>query len=388
MAHADDMAAYNDTLQRIETLIQAVPAANTAPLQVMLLQADYNRAESLLTAWMNDPQAESSRAEAQQILDRISPSLLQFDTELNKQAEALLARMDETPEGDALTALELEAKRVQGIASRAAYFAAWANYYRGLLTRAAAGADPYLQARTIFRRIFGNDAALPPDTDPEGLGLESIWRARAMIGLGLSEAACGDPAHAQLEAPDEVLAHLLLPEDGIRPLAERVGGAVLHPPVDLEDVSTDPEVAPHGPLTVAQPELRLGSTEAERGQEHPGLGLQPRLRAGVGEPQGGVHHAASGPAPHRLAGPVEVGTGGAGAERRVAARHTRDQPVLARHVEGGARRVEHPQVAHVPHLIGGIRSQVMLDARTVRVAVDLGPGDVDERRPGVGAAEP
>ena len=198
MAHADDMAAYNDTLQRIEKLIQAVPAANTAPLQVMLLQADYNRAESLLTAWMNDPQAESSRAEAQQILDRISPSLLQFDTELNKQAEALLARMDETPEGDALTALELEAKRVQGIASRAAYFAAWANYYRGLLTRAAAGADPYLQARTIFRRIFGNDAALPPDTDPEGLGLESIWRARAMIGLGLSEAACGDPAACEV----------------------------------------------------------------------------------------------------------------------------------------------------------------------------------------------
>lgn len=198
MAHAEDMAAYNDTLQRIEKLIQAVPEANTAPLQVMLLQADYNRAESLLTAWMNDPQAESSRAEAQQILDRISPSLLQFDTELNKQAEALLARMDETPEGDALTALEQEAKRVQGIASRAAYFAAWANYYRGLLTRAAAGADPYLQARTIFRRIFGFDAALPTDTDPEGLGLESIWRARAMIGLGLSEAACGDAAACEL----------------------------------------------------------------------------------------------------------------------------------------------------------------------------------------------
>ena len=42
MAHAEDMAAYNDTLQRIEKLIQAVPEANTAPLQVMLLQADYN----------------------------------------------------------------------------------------------------------------------------------------------------------------------------------------------------------------------------------------------------------------------------------------------------------------------------------------------------------
>ena len=79
--------------------------------------------------------------------------------------------MDETPEGDALTALELEAKRVQGIASRAAYFAAWANYYRGLLTRAAAGADPYLQARTIFRRIFGyDDGVADPIPIPKGSG--------------------------------------------------------------------------------------------------------------------------------------------------------------------------------------------------------------------------
>ena len=58
MSHADDPAKYNDTLQRIETLVRDLPEANTTALQVMLLQADYNRAESLLTTWINDPQAE------------------------------------------------------------------------------------------------------------------------------------------------------------------------------------------------------------------------------------------------------------------------------------------------------------------------------------------
>ncbi|MBW3599247.1 MAG: hypothetical protein KY475_18500, partial [Planctomycetes bacterium] len=41
MNSADDPAAYNDLVQRIEDLLARFPAANTAALQVMLLQADY-----------------------------------------------------------------------------------------------------------------------------------------------------------------------------------------------------------------------------------------------------------------------------------------------------------------------------------------------------------
>ena len=194
MSCADDPAKYADTLQRIETLIRDFPQANTTALQVMLLQADYNRAESLLTAWINDPQAEASRSEAQQILTRITPLLVQHDEELTKQAETLLAQLDEMPEGDALQTRELEVKRVQGMAARAGYFAAWANYYLGLVTNAATSAEPYVKARSIFRRLFGFDDTLPSDVDAQWLGLETIWRSRSLIGLGLSEAACGDQA--------------------------------------------------------------------------------------------------------------------------------------------------------------------------------------------------
>ncbi len=194
MSCADDPAKYADTLQRIETLIRDFPQANTTALQVMLLQADYNRAESLLTAWINDPQAEASRSEAQQILTRITPLLVQHDEELTKQAETLLAQLDEMPEGDALQTRELEVKRVQGIAARAGYFAAWANYYLGLVTNAATSAEPYVKARSIFRRLFGFDDTLPSDVDAQWLGLETIWRSRSLIGLGISEAACGDQA--------------------------------------------------------------------------------------------------------------------------------------------------------------------------------------------------
>jgi hypothetical protein len=194
MSCADDPAKYADTLQRIETLIRDFPQANTTALQVMLLQADYNRAESLLTAWISDPQAEASRSEAQQILTRIAPFLVQHDEELTRQAETLLAQLDELPEGDALQTRELEVKRVQGMAARAGYFAAWANYYLGMVTNAATSAEPYVKARSIFRRLFGFDDSLPSDIDAQWLGLETIWRSRSLIGLGLSEAACGDQA--------------------------------------------------------------------------------------------------------------------------------------------------------------------------------------------------
>ena len=87
---------------------------------------------------------------------------------------------------------EQELRRVQGVAARATYFAAWSNYYLGLVTQAAPGAEPYVQARDIFLHLLGFEDSLPDDLEPEWLGLESIWRARSVIGLGLSLAACGE----------------------------------------------------------------------------------------------------------------------------------------------------------------------------------------------------
>ncbi len=192
MAHSDDKPRYQDTLQRITALLEKHPQANTTALQVMLLQADYNRAESLIASWISEPQETAPRDEARDILIRITPQLVAHQTELNKTVEALFTQMDELPDGDLLQTKELELRRVQGIAARATYFAAWSNYYLGLVTGATSGAEPYRQARTIFLHLLGFDDQLPDDVEAKWLGLESIWRARAVIGLGLSLAACGD----------------------------------------------------------------------------------------------------------------------------------------------------------------------------------------------------
>ncbi len=192
MASADDKSRYDDTVNHITALLQSFPQANTTALQVMLLQADYNRAESLITAWMGDPQDTTAREEARQILTRITPQLIDHQQALNKEVDELAKQLEALPEGDLLQTKELESRRVQAIAARATYFAAWSNYYLALVTNAAEKAEPYLQARDIFLRLLGFDEGLPAVLEPEWLALESIWRARAVIGLGLSVAACGD----------------------------------------------------------------------------------------------------------------------------------------------------------------------------------------------------
>ncbi len=192
MASSDDKPRYDDTVRRITALLKQYPQANTTALQVMLLQADYNRAESLIATWIGEPQETAPRDEARQILVRITPQLVVHQTELNKQVETLITAMDDLPDGDLLQTKELELRRVQGITARATYFAAWSNYYLGLVTKAASGAEPFEKARTIFLHLLGFEKELPADLEAEWLGLESIWRSRTVIGLGLSLAACGD----------------------------------------------------------------------------------------------------------------------------------------------------------------------------------------------------
>jgi tetratricopeptide (TPR) repeat protein len=192
MASADEKGRYEDTLSRISRLLSRFPQANTTALQVMLLQADYNRAETLITKWISQPQETAARDEARQILERITPQLVTLQARLNEQVKTLYAAMEDLPEGDQLQAKEVELKRVQGVTARATYFAGWSNYYLGLAQQAAAGSAPYTTARNIFLRLLDLENSQPEDWEAEWFGLQSIWRARAVIGLGLSLAACGD----------------------------------------------------------------------------------------------------------------------------------------------------------------------------------------------------
>ncbi len=191
MSAAGDQAKSDETLARIETLIRKTPEVDTPALQVMLLQADYNHGETLVTQWIADPADVLARDEAREILAEITPKLNDYQTRLNEQVEAAIDILNDMPEGPAYDAQQKQMLRLQAVAGRATYFAGWSNYYLGLLQvpPAQSGFDA---ARTAFRQLLEIGATAYADLDAEWLGLESEWRARAMIGLGLAEAAKGE----------------------------------------------------------------------------------------------------------------------------------------------------------------------------------------------------
>lgn len=195
MDAADDPAAYQQILTSIRSLTEKYPQANTTALKVMLLQADYNRAEALVGEWMTDSSKADAKAQAREILAQIAPQLNEHRQELNQQVEKLLSEIDELEEGDLRAEKEEELIRRQAVAGRATYFAGWSNYYLGL-TGGAESKGNFATARQIFRQLLD----IPDDdkdytkVEVEWLGLESIWRARTVIGLGLSEAAAGNVA--------------------------------------------------------------------------------------------------------------------------------------------------------------------------------------------------
>lgn len=189
---SENKPAYDLVLQRIQRLVERVPEAKTASLEVMLLQADYFRAETLMSKWMADRNEKSARDEAAQILTRIAPQLDQRQQQLHTTVEKLSTDLDATTSADDHAAKTQELNRVQAVAGRAAFFAAWANYYVALTEPGKPSAQAgFTKARDIFRRILGIEGNYA-EVDASALGMESIWRARTLIGLGLAEAASGN----------------------------------------------------------------------------------------------------------------------------------------------------------------------------------------------------
>jgi len=192
----EDKQRSSEILAKIQTLIQRVPQADTPALRVMLLQADYNHAESLAVRWIGDPSDAEARAQSLEILQRIAPELDAFQQELNALADSLMDSLANLPEGNQRDASTQQFHRVQAVAGRATYFAGWSNYYWGLM-RGKDGEATIRQAREAFRKLLDIRAEEYASLDAEWLGLESTWRCRALIGLGLCEAALGKLAESR-----------------------------------------------------------------------------------------------------------------------------------------------------------------------------------------------
>jgi DNA-binding SARP family transcriptional activator len=192
MESAGDPARYEKLVARVQELLARFPQANTAALQVMLLQADYNRAEGQVAEWIADRANQKSLTDARTLLEQIVPQLDDHQQQLTARVDAIAAEMDRMSDTDPdLTVKENEARRLQAVLARATYFSGWANYYLGL-TREAGGATQFRRAAELFRKLLDVDGSDYSSQTAEDLSLEVIWRARGAIGLGLTEAALGN----------------------------------------------------------------------------------------------------------------------------------------------------------------------------------------------------
>lgn len=190
---SDDSAKYQDLFRRIQTLVGAYPEANTPALRVIVLQAHFQRAEGQASKWLADPAATADRDAALDLLGRIGPALIQQQAELNSTVEKLAAANDKLPEEQRARQDE-ELRKIQVVAARATYVAGWATYYLGLL-KGDAGKELFKEARKVFRKfLFIDEAEEYGKLNAESLGLETELRVRALVGLGLTEAAAGDLA--------------------------------------------------------------------------------------------------------------------------------------------------------------------------------------------------
>ncbi|RCS52779.1 hypothetical protein DTL42_08055 [Bremerella cremea] len=193
MNYADDAARSKYYLEQVDEFLGANPQADTPELQVMLLQADYNRAESAASRWLNDPSDEESKKIAHDILSHIAPQLVEFHRMLAKRVDAEYEQIDHLVPGPRRDEREQENQQLEAVVGRAAFFGAWSNYYLVLVDELPPKSPQTKIAIDLFRQLLNlvedpqATTAWHEQADANRMGLQQEWRARALIGLALAE---------------------------------------------------------------------------------------------------------------------------------------------------------------------------------------------------------
>ncbi|PQO46159.1 hypothetical protein [Blastopirellula marina] len=194
MTYADDPVRSKHYLDQVKEFLEANPSADTPELQVMLLQADYNRGESAAAQWLNDPTEIESRKTAAEIFARIAPKLVEYHRTIQTRVDDKYIFIDRMPPGPDRDQLEADNEKLEGVVGRAAFFGAWSNYYLTVIGQNVEKERLTLIAIDLFRDLLdlkqdAGEGAAPwyERADPQRLGLQQEWRARALIGLGMAE---------------------------------------------------------------------------------------------------------------------------------------------------------------------------------------------------------
>lgn len=196
MLQLGDEAQRQAYLSQLEELRRRFPEVDSPTLQVVTLQSDFQRAESLVQQWgvTADPQLV---AQAGELLARIAPVLLEREREFATRVQELeekLTKLEERPVAKrakqaAIQRVETELAEAQAVAVRARFLAAWTHYYWGVLER---NIPRLAEARRLFRQLLDMDGE--GELTADWLELESAPRARLAVGLGMTELAAGNRA--------------------------------------------------------------------------------------------------------------------------------------------------------------------------------------------------
>ncbi len=205
-AYAEELAASADEPERFarfkagaEKLLAEYPEARSPAVQAALLQAEYQRGEALVIRWMENPADRKPLAAAAAILGQVQPKLSALHAELTKAEERAAEAIERMTNESARQAAEARLTRQRTVAVQADYFAGWSAYYLGVAQVQAANAErgtrnaeqkEFATAKEHFSRVLDvTDEKDYASIEAETLGLDSIWRARTAIGLGLVEIA-------------------------------------------------------------------------------------------------------------------------------------------------------------------------------------------------------
>ncbi|HUT94302.1 MAG TPA: hypothetical protein VMY37_32885 [Thermoguttaceae bacterium] len=196
MSTSQDEEKSQEIYARVDSLIKRVPEADTPSLGVLLLQADYNRAEAEVAQWLRRPDDATARDAARAMLSRVVPRLREHQAEIERLVKQWWEEIEAVEDEQALAVKEAEVARLEAVGIRAAFLSGWADYYSSIVTEDSQKAKNELAtARQCFRKVL--DLA---DDDPldeitaEWFNLEAVGHCRALIGLGMAEAAGGDRA--------------------------------------------------------------------------------------------------------------------------------------------------------------------------------------------------
>lgn len=194
--HADRLLDATSQLEmdasqrKISDLLARYPALRGPYLDTVVLQADFARAERDFAHWVFHPDDMAARQRAAEIFDRIAPQLRADTLSLQVARQRLESDAEKSRDGPERDAKFKSADRAAQQFGRAAFHAAWAQYYLAQLRNLEPTDEALRQAQAFFKNLIPLENPTP-EADPDELGLGSIHRARAVLGLALVEMAMG-----------------------------------------------------------------------------------------------------------------------------------------------------------------------------------------------------